>query len=95
MHTEMELNCGQAFSLYEDEISDSKAQLAAITLIIGRQQSLEECKCFSFIDPACSSLYFVSSPVENVSSLIILTLLFAFSFGPEAIHIFHPFIFSI
>ena len=25
----------QAFSLYEDEISDSKAQLAAMTLIIG------------------------------------------------------------
>ena len=34
----------QAFSLYEDEISDSKAQLAAITLIIG---SLEQMTCFS------------------------------------------------
>ncbi|RXN01838.1 Vacuolar protein sorting-associated protein 35 [Acipenser ruthenus] len=34
----------QAFSLYEDEISDSKAQLAAITLIIG---TFERMKCFS------------------------------------------------
>lgn len=34
----------QAFSLYEDEISDSKAQLAAITLIVG---SLEQIGCFS------------------------------------------------
>lgn len=34
----------QAFSLYEDEISDSKAQLAAITLIIG---TFERTKCFS------------------------------------------------
>ena len=34
----------QAFSLYEDEISDSKAQLAAITLIIG---TLEQMTCFS------------------------------------------------
>lgn len=34
----------QAFSLYEDEISDSRAQLAAITLIIG---TLEQMKCFS------------------------------------------------
>ncbi|XP_014777339.1 vacuolar protein sorting-associated protein 35 isoform X1 [Octopus bimaculoides] len=34
----------QAFSLYEDEISDSKAQLAAITLIIG---TLEQMSCFS------------------------------------------------
>uniref|UniRef100_A0A8V5GZM7 Vacuolar protein sorting-associated protein 35 n=1 Tax=Melopsittacus undulatus TaxID=13146 RepID=A0A8V5GZM7_MELUD len=34
----------QAFSLYEDEISDSKAQLAAITLIIG---VFERMKCFS------------------------------------------------
>ena len=33
----------QAFSLYEDEISDSKAQLAAITLIIG---TLERMSCF-------------------------------------------------
>ncbi|KAL4630294.1 vacuolar protein sorting-associated protein 35-like [Arapaima gigas] len=33
----------QAFSLYEDEISDSKAQLAAITLIIG---TFERTKCF-------------------------------------------------
>uniref|UniRef100_UPI00358FEED2 vacuolar protein sorting-associated protein 35 n=1 Tax=Myxine glutinosa TaxID=7769 RepID=UPI00358FEED2 len=33
----------QAFSLYEDEISDSKAQLAAITLIIG---TLERSRCF-------------------------------------------------
>lgn len=33
----------QAFSLYEDEISDSKAQLAAITLIIG---TLEQMSCF-------------------------------------------------
>ncbi|KAF4518817.1 hypothetical protein B566_EDAN008146 [Ephemera danica] len=33
----------QAFSLYEDEISDSKAQLAAITLIIG---SIEQTACF-------------------------------------------------
>ncbi|KAL7978919.1 hypothetical protein Chor_013408 [Crotalus horridus] len=33
----------QAFSLYEDEISDSKAQLAAITLIIG---TFERMKCF-------------------------------------------------
>merc|ERR1712241_1025516 len=34
----------QAFSLYEDEISDSKAQLAAITLIIG---TLEKMTCFT------------------------------------------------
>lgn len=34
----------QAFSLYEDEISDSKAQLAAITLIVG---TLEQMSCFS------------------------------------------------
>ncbi|KAF7283955.1 vacuolar protein sorting 35 isoform X1 [Rhynchophorus ferrugineus] len=34
----------QAFSLYEDEISDSKAQLAAITLIVG---TLEQLSCFS------------------------------------------------
>ena len=34
----------QAFSLYEDEISDSKAQLAAITLING---TLEQMDCFS------------------------------------------------
>ncbi|KAL5022144.1 hypothetical protein ScPMuIL_001299 [Solemya velum] len=34
----------QAFSLYEDEISDSKAQLIAITLIIG---TLEQMSCFS------------------------------------------------
>jgi len=34
----------QAFSLYEDEISDSKAQLAAISLIIG---TLEQMVCFS------------------------------------------------
>ncbi|XP_040185397.1 vacuolar protein sorting-associated protein 35 [Rana temporaria] len=34
----------QAFSLYEDEISDSKAQLAAIVLIIG---TFEKMKCFS------------------------------------------------
>ncbi|CAH1280721.1 unnamed protein product [Diabrotica balteata] len=34
----------QAFSLYEDEISDSKAQLAAITLIVG---TLEQIRCFS------------------------------------------------
>ncbi|XP_052274611.1 vacuolar protein sorting-associated protein 35-like isoform X3 [Dreissena polymorpha] len=33
----------QAFSLYEDEISDSKAQLAAITLITG---TLEQMACF-------------------------------------------------
>lgn len=33
----------QAFSLYEDEISDSKAQVAAITLIIG---TLEQMSCF-------------------------------------------------
>ncbi|KAH1015164.1 hypothetical protein HUJ05_012933 [Dendroctonus ponderosae] len=34
----------QAFSLYEDEISDSKAQLAAITLIVG---TVEQISCFS------------------------------------------------
>ena len=34
----------QAFSLYEDEISESRAQLAAITLMIG---TLEQMKCFS------------------------------------------------
>merc|ERR1711962_1266306 len=34
----------QAFSLYEDEISDSRAQLAARTLMIG---TLEQMKCFS------------------------------------------------
>ncbi|MCL4121914.1 UNVERIFIED_CONTAM: hypothetical protein GTU68_005500 [Idotea baltica] len=34
----------QAFSLYEDEISDSKAQLAAMTLIISTFQKM---KCFS------------------------------------------------
>ncbi len=33
----------QAFSLYEDEISDSKAQLSAITLIIG---CLQQMGCF-------------------------------------------------
>ncbi|PKU36551.1 vacuolar protein sorting-associated protein 35 [Limosa lapponica baueri] len=37
-------NSKVAFSLYEDEISDSKAQLAAITLIIG---TFERMKCFS------------------------------------------------
>ncbi len=36
--------CPKAFSLYEDEISDSKAQLAAITLIIG---TFERTRCFS------------------------------------------------
>ncbi len=36
--------CPKAFSLYEDEISDSKAQLAAITLIIG---TFERMRCFS------------------------------------------------
>lgn len=34
----------QAFSIYEDEISDSKAQLAAITLIIS---TVEQMTCFS------------------------------------------------
>ena len=34
----------QAFSLYEDEISDSRAQLAAITLIISTFQALT---CFN------------------------------------------------
>ena len=34
----------QAFSLYEDEISDSKAQLAAITLIMS---TFEQMSCFS------------------------------------------------
>jgi vacuolar protein sorting-associated protein 35 len=34
----------QAFSIYEDEISDSKAQLAAITLIIS---TVEQMSCFS------------------------------------------------
>lgn len=34
----------QAFSLYEDEISDSKSQLAAITLIIA---TVEQMSCFS------------------------------------------------
>ncbi|XP_012271457.1 vacuolar protein sorting-associated protein 35 isoform X2 [Orussus abietinus] len=34
----------QAFSIYEDEISDSKAQLAAITLIIA---TFEQISCFS------------------------------------------------
>ncbi|XP_070386983.1 vacuolar protein sorting-associated protein 35 [Dermacentor albipictus] len=34
----------QAFSLYEDEISDSKAQLSAITLIMG---TVEQTSCFS------------------------------------------------
>lgn len=34
----------QAFTLYEEEISDSKAQLAAITLIIG---TLERMRCFT------------------------------------------------
>lgn len=33
----------QAFSLYEDEISDSKAQLAAITLIVA---TFEQMYCF-------------------------------------------------
>ena len=33
----------QAFALYEDEISDSKSQLAAITLIIG---TFEQMSCF-------------------------------------------------
>lgn len=33
----------QAFSLYEEEISDSKAQLAAITLIIA---TIEQMACF-------------------------------------------------
>jgi len=33
----------QAFSLYEDEISDSKAQLAAITLIVA---TFEQMACF-------------------------------------------------
>ena len=34
----------QAFSLYEDEISDSRAQLAAMSLMIG---TLEQTSCFS------------------------------------------------
>ena len=34
----------QAFSLYEDEISDSRAQLAAISLMIC---TLEQTTCFS------------------------------------------------
>ena len=34
----------QAFSLYEDEISDSKCQLAAITLIVS---TVEQMSCFS------------------------------------------------
>ena len=34
----------QAFAIYEDEISDSKAQLAAITLIIG---TFERATCFT------------------------------------------------
>lgn len=34
----------QALSIYEDEISDSKAQLAAITVIMG---TLERMSCFS------------------------------------------------
>lgn len=34
----------QAFSLYEDEISDSKAQLAAMTLIMG---TFQQTTCFS------------------------------------------------
>ena len=34
----------QAFAIYEDEISDSKAQLAAITLIIG---TFERMSCFT------------------------------------------------
>ena len=34
----------QAFSLYEDEISDSRAQMAAISLMIG---TLEQTTCFS------------------------------------------------
>ena len=33
----------QAFSLYEDEVSDSRAQLAAITLIMG---TFEKMTCF-------------------------------------------------
>lgn len=33
----------QAFSLYEDEISDSKAQLAAITLIVGTLEQMQGC----------------------------------------------------
>ena len=33
----------QAFSLYEDEISDSRAQLAAMSLVIG---TLEKMRCF-------------------------------------------------
>lgn len=37
-------NLFQAFSLYEDEISDSRAQLAAISLMIG---TLEQTTCFS------------------------------------------------
>nr|KAF6412220.1 VPS35 retromer complex component [Rousettus aegyptiacus] len=45
----------QAFSLYEDEISDSKAQLAAITLIIG---TFERMKCFS----TCAHLFW---PIRN------------------------------
>ena len=36
--------CYQAFTLYEDEISDSKAQLAAITLIIS---TFERMSCFT------------------------------------------------
>ena len=34
---------GQAFTLYEEEISDSKAQLAAITLIVA---TFEQMDCF-------------------------------------------------
>jgi len=34
----------QAFSIYEDEISDSRAQFAAVTLLVS---TVERCHCFS------------------------------------------------
>ena len=34
----------QAFSIYEDEISDSRAQFAAVSLLVS---TVERCRCFS------------------------------------------------
>ena len=53
----------QAFSLLEEEVSDSKAQLAAITLIIG---TLQQMSCFSEESHA---------PLRNQCALVAANLL--------------------
>ena len=52
--------CLQAFSLYEEEVSESRAQLSAITLLIG---TFERMRCFSEEnhDPLRTQLVLASS----------------------------------